>query len=167
LPLRLPAFLNVVIILFVTLLSWTLPARSQSDPSGIWLTQAGDARIHVSRCGGGICGRIVWLRDPIDSRTGQPQVDDKNPNPALAQRPIIGLSIFIGMQQSGANKWSGRIYNADDGQTYTAHVTVPSDSALEVQGCVGVFCGGETWTRFAAAPGATPGARRKRPKTSN
>src|SRR5262245_12511483 len=130
LPLRLPACLNVFIILLAILLSGTLSARSQSDPSGVWLTQAGDARVLVSRCGGGICGKIVWLRDPIDSRTGQPQVDDKNPNPALAERPIIGLSIFIGMQQSGANKWSGKIYNADDGQTYTAHVTVQSDSSL-------------------------------------
>jgi uncharacterized protein (DUF2147 family) len=167
LPLRLPAFLNLSIILLVALLSGTHAARSQSDPSGVWLTQAGDARVQVSRCGGGICGRIVWLRDPIDSKTGQPQVDDKNPNPALAQRPIIGLSIFIGMQQSGPNKWSGRIYNADDGQTYTAHVTSQSASALEVQGCVGVFCGGETWTRFAAAPPATPGARKRRPKPAD
>jgi uncharacterized protein (DUF2147 family) len=165
--LRLPAFLNVFIILLAILLSGTHPARSQSDPSGVWLTQAGDARVQVSRCGSGICGRIVWLRDPIDPKTGQPQVDDKNPNPALAQRPIIGLSIFIGMQEVSANKWSGRIYNADDGQTYTTHVTVQSNSALEVQGCVGVFCGGETWTRFAAAPVATPGARRKRAKTVN
>ena len=85
-----------------------------------------------------ICGKIMWLRDPIDSKTGQPQIDDKNPNPALAQRPIIGLSIFIGMQTVAANKWSGRIYNADDGQTYTAHVTLPNDASLEVQGCVGV-----------------------------
>jgi uncharacterized protein (DUF2147 family) len=162
--LRLPAFLSVVIILFVTLLSGTLPARSQSDPSGVWLTQAGDARVQVSRCGSGICGRIVWLRDPIDSKTGQPQVDDKNPNPALAQRPIIGLSIFIGMQQVSGNKWSGRIYNADDGQTYTAHVTVPSDSTLEVQGCVGVFCGGETWTKVTAARVSARAARKKRVK---
>ena len=159
---RLPAFLNVVIILLATLLSGALPAQSQSDPSGVWLTQAGDARIQVSRCGNGICGKIVWLRDPIDSKTGLPQIDDKNPNPALAQRPIIGLSIFIGMQQVSANKWSGRIYNADDGQTYTAHVTVPSDSTLEVQGCVGVFCGGETWTKVMAARVSARAARKKK-----
>ena len=161
---RLPAYLNVFIILVAILLSGTLPARSQSDPSGVWLTQAGDARVQVSRCGGGICGRIVWLRDPIDSRTGQPQVDDKNSNPALAQRPIIGLSIFSDMQQVGASKWSGRIYNADDGQTYVAHVTLQNEAALEVQGCVGALCGGETWTRFAAAPAATPGTRKKSAK---
>ena len=63
-------------------------ARAQSaagEPTGVWLTQAGDARVRVSKCGGGICGVIVGLRDPIDPATGKPQVDDKNPNPALAE----------------------------------------------------------------------------------
>ena len=33
------------------------PAKAQaSDPTGIWLTQAGDAKVRVSKCGGGICG---------------------------------------------------------------------------------------------------------------
>jgi len=142
-----------------------LPASSESDPSGIWLTQAGDARIQVSRCGAGICGRIVWLRDPIDSRTGQPHVDDKNPNPALKQRPIVGLSILIGMRPSGPAKWSGQIYNSDDGETYTAHVTVQNDATLDVQGCVGggMICGGETWTRYASSQPAAPATKKNGP----
>src|SRR5471032_3370117 len=94
------------------------PARAQSggDPTGIWLTQAGDARVRVSKCGGGLCGVIVWLKDPINAATGKPEVDDKNPNPALAKRPMIGLPLFSGMRPSGPNKWSGQIYNADDGK---------------------------------------------------
>ncbi len=159
---RLPAISRLSVIFLATLLLGIPQARSESDPSGIWLTQAGDARVQVSRCGNGICGRIVWLRDPIDSRTGQPQVDDKNPNPALAQRPMIGLSIFSSMQPAGASKWSGRIYNADDGQTYAANVTLRNDTALEVEGCVGVLCGSETWTKFAATP--APAAKQKAAK---
>ena len=68
--------------------------RKRGEPIGIWLTQAGDARVRVSKCGGGICGVIVWLREPIDPATGKPQVDDKNPNPALDKRPMIGLPLF-------------------------------------------------------------------------
>ena len=62
-------------------------AQGAGEPTGVWLTQAGDARVRVSKCGGGICGVIAGLRDPIDPATGKPQVDDKNPNPALARRP--------------------------------------------------------------------------------
>jgi uncharacterized protein (DUF2147 family) len=124
-------------------------ARSQiiGEPTGIWLTQAGDARVRVSKCGGGICGVIVWLRDPINAATGKPEVDDKNPNPALARRPMIGLSLFSGMRPSGPNKWSGQIYNADDGKSYESHISVSGPDTLRVEGCVGVLCGGESWTR--------------------
>ena len=78
-----------------------------SEATGVWLTQAGDARVRVSKCGGGLCGVVVGLRDPIDPATGKPQVDDKNPNPALRKRPMIGLPLFGGMQPSGPNRWSG------------------------------------------------------------
>lgn len=123
------------------------PAAQASEATGVWLTQAGDARVRVSKCGGGICGIIVGLRDPIDPATGKPQVDDKNPNPALKKRPMIGLPLFNGMQPSGPNRWSGQIYNADDGSTYVSHVSLAGPNTLKVEGCVGALCGGENWTR--------------------
>src|ERR1700743_1762477 len=107
------------------------------DVGGVWLTQAGDAKVRVSKCGGGICGVVVWLRDPINPATGKPQVDDKNPNPSLAKRPMIGLPLFSGMQASGPNRWSGKIYNADDGGTYASSVSVAGPDSLRVEGCVG------------------------------
>lgn len=129
-------------------LSGTTTAHAQSaDASGTWLTQAGDARVKISKCGGGICGIIAWLREPYDTATGQPATDSKNPNPALARRPMIGLPLFSGMQPSGPNKWSGQIYNADDGSNYASSVTVMGAETLRVEGCVGALCGGETWTR--------------------
>ena len=137
-----------IIAIFATLLA-TPSARAQGagEPTGIWLTQAGDARVRVSKCGGGICGVIVGLKQPIDPATGKPQVDDKNPNPALAKRPMIGLPLFSGMHATGPGKWSGQIYNADDGSTYASNVAVTGLDTLRVEGCMGAFCGGETWTR--------------------
>jgi uncharacterized protein (DUF2147 family) len=124
-------------------------AQGTGEAVGIWLTQAGDARVRVSKCGGGICGVVVGLTQPIDPATGKPQIDDKNPNPALAKRPIIGLPLFSGMHPSGSGKWSGQIYNADDGSTYASNVSVTGPDTLRVEGCVGMLCGGETWTRVA------------------
>src|ERR1700728_3890389 len=99
------------IIAVVAALIAAVPAAAQNaagSPDGIWLTQAGDAKVRVSKCGAGICGVIVWLRDPISPTTGKPEVDDKNPNPALAKRPMIGLGLFSGMRPTGPNKWSGQ-----------------------------------------------------------
>jgi len=137
-----------VLTVLLAALSGATTARAQSaEASGTWLTQAGDARVKISKCGGGICGHIVWLREPMDTATGQPATDSKNLNPALARRPMIGLPLFSGMQPAGPNKWSGQIYNADDGNTYASSITVTSAEALRVEGCVGALCGGETWTR--------------------
>ena len=138
-----------LIIAVLTAVLGAAPAKAQSaDPSGTWLTQAGDARVRVSKCGGGICGVVVWLRDPINPANGKPQVDDKNPNPALARRPMIGLPLFSGMQPTGPGRWSGQIYNADDGNSYASNISMPGPDALKVEGCVGAgLCGGENWTR--------------------
>ena len=143
------AGLDFIVIAVSAALLAAPPAKAQAggDASGIWLTQAGDAKVRVSKCSGGICGVIVWLRDPINPATGKPQVDDKNPNPALAKRPMIGLPLFMGMRPAGPNKWSGQIYNADDGNLYASNVSVAGPDALRVEGCVGALCGGETWTR--------------------
>jgi uncharacterized protein (DUF2147 family) len=122
-------------------------ARADNDPQGIWLTQAGDAKVKISKCAGGICGVIVWLKAPIDPATGKPQIDDKNPNPALAKRPVIGLPLFSGMRPEGPNKWSGQIYNADDGNSYASSIALSGPDTLKVEGCVGMLCGGETWSR--------------------
>ena len=91
----------------------------------------------------------MWLKDPIDRTTGKPQVDDKNPNSKLAKRPIIGLQLFLGMKPQGPRKWSGQIYNADDGKIYSSSVTLEDPTKLKVEGCVGAFCGSEVWSKLS------------------
>ena len=140
-------FAFLIAIIAALLAAPSARAQSASEPTGVWLTQAGDARVKIGKCSSGICGVIVWLRDPINPATGKPQVDDKNPNPALARRPMIGLPLFSGMRPSGPNRWSGQIYNADDGNSYASSVSVTGADTLRVEGCVGALCGGESWAR--------------------
>ena len=139
----------VFVILAALLAAASAKAQASGEVTGIWLTQAGDAKIRIRKCSGGICGVIIWLKDPINPATGKRQVDDKNPNPALARRPMIGLPLFSGMRAAAPNKWSGQIYNADDGSNYASHIAVSGPDTLRVEGCVGPLCGGETWTRSA------------------
>ncbi len=142
------AFRFVVVFFFAVLLAAPVSRAQGLEPNGTWLTQAGDAKVKVSKCSGGICGVIIWLKDPIDSATGKPATDNKNPNPALARRPLIGLPLFNGMPPSGTNRWSGQIYNADDGSIYASHISLTGPDRLRVEGCFGAICGGETWTRI-------------------
>ena len=145
---RMTVTFRLLIAMLGVLLSATVAnAQASEDPTGIWLTQAGDARVRVARCGSAICGTVIGLRDKLDPQTGKPAIDDKNPDPAKRNRSMIGLSIFIDMRQAGPNKWSGQIYNSDDGKTYASNVSLAGSDSLKVEGCVGAFCGSETWTR--------------------
>jgi uncharacterized protein (DUF2147 family) len=117
-----------------------------AEPTGTWLTQQGDARIRVAKCGSAMCGTVVWLRDALDAQTGQAPVDGRNPDPARRSRKIMGLRIFA-MAPDGSGNYAGGIYNSDDGQTYAGKLVLRSAEQLEVQGCAGPMCGSETWTK--------------------
>jgi uncharacterized protein (DUF2147 family) len=82
---------KILLSLFSLAVLNTASAEPGIDPTGVWLTEAGDAKVRIARCGTAICGTIIWLKAPIDRATGKPQLDDKNPDPAKAHRPIIGL----------------------------------------------------------------------------
>src|SRR5471032_2854788 len=87
----------VLLILMALLGASPASAQAGGQVTGVWLTQAGDAMVRVSKCGGGICGVIVWLRVPIDPATGKPQIEDDNADAALARRPTIRLPVFDGV----------------------------------------------------------------------
>ena len=123
-------------------------AQQQPDPTGIWVNQERSTKVRVSRCGGALCGSVSWLREPLD-REGKPKVDRENPDASQRGRRLIGLPVLLNMKPSGDNRWSGRIYNADDGNTYMSHVEMASADSMRVQGCVlgGLICRNMTWSR--------------------
>lgn len=133
------------------LLSSSLMAGAQAatPAAGTWLSADGGTKVRVSECAGNkLCGKVVWLNEPIDRQTGKPKTDKYNADPDKRARPLLGVQVVNGMAPSGDNKWSGKIYNADDGKTYDAHVTLVSENAMQVQGCVlGILCKSQTWKR--------------------
>jgi uncharacterized protein (DUF2147 family) len=119
-----------------------------AEPTGTWLTQGGASRIKIADCGGALCGTIVWLKEPNDDG-GKAKTDKNNPDAAKKTKPLIGTLIVLGMKSSGAGKWAGQVYNAEDGKTYSGNLTLTGDSSLQLQGCAlgGLLCKSQTWTR--------------------
>src|SRR5215467_7160618 len=91
-------------------------ASFAADATGTWRTED-DATIRVSNCGGGLCATIASLKEPNDPQTGRPKTDINNADPGKRNRPLVGVHVFTGMQPQGPNKWSGRLYNYEDGKT--------------------------------------------------
>lgn len=120
-----------------------------ADPTGVWLVQAGTSRIRVADCGGALCGTIIWLKEPNDPDTGKPKTDKNNSDASKRSRPLLGVQIVLGMKPAGADKWTGQVYNAEDGKTYSGNLTFPGGNSLQLQGCAlgGLVCKGQTWTK--------------------
>jgi uncharacterized protein (DUF2147 family) len=124
--------------------SFAAGARAES-PVGEWLVEDGTARIRIVQCGNALWGVISWTKDA-------PGKDENNPDPALRNRSVIGIPILINMKRAG-QRWEGEVYNAENGKTYTARIGLERPDVLNIEGCVfgGIFCGGESWKRVAAA----------------
>jgi uncharacterized protein (DUF2147 family) len=129
------------------LLAATTGAFAQTaDPVGEWLVKEGTTRIKVVSCPQGpsqppsLWG-VIWAEV-------KPGVDDKNPEPAMRNRPTLGIPILINMKQAEANLWKGKIYDATKGSLWESKISVSRSDMLEVRGCFGGFiCGGEDWKR--------------------
>nr|WP_029622721.1 DUF2147 domain-containing protein [Sphingomonas elodea] len=112
---------------------------------GRWKTQTRNAIVEIQRCGPSICGRIL-SSDAL--RTNPDLRDAKNSNAQLRTRPLKGLQILGGFTADGANWSGGKIYNAEDGKTYSADITLAGPDQLKLRGCVfKPFCRTQTWTR--------------------
>ena len=124
-------------------------AAFAAEPNGTWLTQTGTSRIRVADCGGALCGTIIWLKEPNDPDTGKPKTDKNNSDAAKRSRPLLGVQIVLGMKPAGADKWTGQVYNAEDGKTYSGNLTWSGGDSLQLQGCAlgGLVCKSQTWTK--------------------
>ncbi|WP_345267782.1 DUF2147 domain-containing protein [Nibrella viscosa] len=117
----------------------------QSDAIlGEWLSPAKDSRILIYRQGNKYYGKITW-------GTGTSPKDEKNPNPALRSRDLIGLVILSDFERNGTDTWeNGSIYDPREGKTYSCKMTLKDPKSLSIRGYVGIPLLGrsEIWTRF-------------------
>jgi uncharacterized protein (DUF2147 family) len=132
------------------LLGVSLGTSLAADPMGTWHTEEGKATVRIAACGPALCGTIISLKETNDPDTGKPKTDKNNADASLRNRPMIGVQIVLAMKPSGtANKWSGQVYNAEDGKTYSGSLTLQDANTIKLEGCIlgGLVCKAATWTR--------------------
>ncbi len=131
----------------VAALLGALPASAldRHDVQGIWRHPDNGSLIQVYPCDGAICAKVVWVLD-------QTRTDIKNPDPALRDRPIVGIVIWRHAKETANLQWSGSSYNSLDGATYYGTLNLTSEKTLVVAGCnLSVTpCFERTWTKVNA-----------------
>ncbi len=142
-------FLSLV-ALCCTAPSWLVAAT----PLGLWYAEGGAAQVEISRCGDALCGRIVWLRSPLDE-TGCALRDRSNGTVSLRDRPLLGLDILQGLKpaDTAGQVWTGgTIYDPTSGKTYTCTLHLAGDNHLQLRGYIGIPLLGRTatWIRVGS-----------------
>jgi uncharacterized protein (DUF2147 family) len=134
--------LAVAATLGLTLLV-SVATAAAAVPQGVWLID-GRVAVQIFDCSTLLCGRILWLEKPLNAQ-GQLDRDKKNPNPALRQRELCGLTIFWGLHPTDPDHWAGgRFYNPDDGKTYNIAANLTSADTITVRIYEGIRLFGET-----------------------
>ena len=139
------------LIILVLLSIWSNLSFGQiadNTPIGTWTNEDKEARFEIYKCGSKLCGKIVWLKEPL--REGKPKLDRSNPDKNLQNRPILGLVFMQNFELDSDNKWdNGTIYDPKSGKTYSCYMKVLSKDQMEVKGYIGISLIGRTqnWTR--------------------
>jgi uncharacterized protein (DUF2147 family) len=115
-------------IAFVLLLTGLPRVASASDPYGIWIRPSTGTQVNFYDCGGKLCSKIAAVKDQ-------------------SRKSEIGTVIMRGAVKSGNDQWKGDLLNTDNGKTYAGVATLEGPNALNLKGCVTVFCEGETWSK--------------------
>jgi len=100
----------------VTVVSAANTANAASA-SGLWYDHTGRSAIQVSKCGSGLCGRIVWLKN-------------------AAHKSVCGTRIIGGGKRVGNSYDTGWIYSPERRKKYSVEIT-PQGNSLKVMGYAG------------------------------
>ena len=111
---------------------------------GLWLTDDGKGVVRIGPCGRQLCG---WIARVLDRGPNVPTRDQRNPDPRLRARPILGLRILSGFTASGNQYTGGRAYDPKSGRSYRTTLSLNRDGSLAVTGCVMFICQTRRWTR--------------------
>jgi uncharacterized protein (DUF2147 family) len=121
-----------------------------ADPvEGEWYTPGGAARVNIAPCPADpkrMCGTIIGLKHPKGD--GKPARDTENDDPALRNRPLIGMMLLRDLRQTAVGHWSaGKIYDPRSGKEYASKIVAKPDGHLKVEGCITIACQEQTWQR--------------------
>ena len=117
-----------------------------ADVTGLWQTPTNGGQVEIARCGNSLCGKLVSSNH---IRENPALKDVKNKDESQRVRTLKGLQMLYDFT-GGPTKWtSGKVYNPDDGGTYSGTIEMIGENQLQLKGCiVAPFCNTQVWTRL-------------------
>jgi uncharacterized protein (DUF2147 family) len=118
-------------------------AVGPDDVLGKWKvgSKADDAsEVTIYKCGEKFCGKLSKVKNPE-------ALDKENPDDSLKSRKLLGIDMIFGFTYDDEEWENGKIYNPEDGKTYSCIMWFDDSddlSVLNVKGYVGISLFGKT-----------------------
>ena len=116
---------------------------------GVWIDDKGEGAVDIAPCGTKLCGKIVWLKQPLD-KAGKPLIDDLNPQAAKRKQLVCGLQVLGSLVKQSDGTWDqGWVYDPKVGEAYDLMVQLKDANHLVIIGYKGIKLFGQkfVWTR--------------------
>ena len=100
----------------------------------MWIDHTGRGAVEITSCNGRLCGEVVWLMDPKNSKA-------------------CGIQILGNVPAKGPGVWDGGwIYDPEEKSKYDVEIRTVGADKLKILGYAGVKLFGQTmyWTRAPA-----------------
>jgi len=130
----------LLLIFTLTFISLTRNVCAQVPPAreqicGKWENQDKTLRIQVYTHNNDFLSKIIWFSDT----EGKPMSywkDKRNPNPALRNRTILGMSILRDLKyEPKKGTWEGgKVYDSKHGKEWNASASIDKTGRLKVRG---------------------------------
>jgi uncharacterized protein (DUF2147 family) len=108
-------------------------SAAAAGPTGVWIDHTGRGAVEITECAGGLCGRIVWLKD-------------------AGHGSVCGTQVIGNAKRTAAGTWDGGwIYDPDKKARYSVELKSIGADKLRVVGYLGskMFSETMTWKRAA------------------
>lgn len=128
----------IIVIIFTAISSLSIAQNSPDAIIGKWLAvPKNNLIVEVFKYKNEYRGKIVWFNDKDDkTKPMSTRLDEKNLNPALRKRKVLGLEVLDNMVfNSKNNRWEGgKIYDAKSGRIWNSSALITKDNTLLVKG---------------------------------
>jgi uncharacterized protein (DUF2147 family) len=118
------------------------PSRSAGADGilGLWTNSNSTVVVDVTRCGRGICGRVVRASAGAETDARQ-----------AGSPPIVGTQVLRDFELRRPGIWSGRVFVPARNRIFHSTLTRVDDRRIRIDACIlgGLICQGEVWRRAA------------------
>ena len=140
--------MRTILISSIFVLFSTMAFAQADNIIGTWLTQDKGAKVEIYNSNNQYFGKIIWLKDAVNSKTGKPFLDDKNPDVSKRSLPLIGSMILWKFNYSNNEYVGGNVYDSRNGKIYSGKLWLEDNNTLKMRGYWGVFYNTETWKKI-------------------